>query len=252
MPTPVQHLVIANTILEHPDLPDRIRALLNEHRAAFMLGNTAPDVQTISGQTREATHFFDVPFSSNQPAHEALFELYPHLQHTSRLSPDHAAFMTGYISHLLLDVLWVRDIFLPAFGPDATWSNFRERLFFHNVLRAWCDRQDQARLIAETGAHLAEAQPEQWLPFTADRYLESWRDLLATQLAPGGVVRTVEVFAERGKVSPQHFERILSSPQNMEDLIFCHIPLSGVEAFNQSGLVETLALIQTYLNGVEA
>ena len=69
MPTPIQHLAIAEQLLRDSTLPGAIRDRLLEQRGAFLFGNTAPDVQTVSGQLRETTHFFDIPLRSNEPAH---------------------------------------------------------------------------------------------------------------------------------------------------------------------------------------
>jgi len=250
MPTPVQHLVVADAILMHASLPDSIRAPLRAERAAFLFGSTAPDVQTVSGQTREATHFYSVPLTSQRPAHEVLFAAHPDLARAGGLPGPHAAFMAGYISHLLLDVIWVRDIFEPAFGPKAGWSSFHDRLFLHNVLRAWCDRRDQARLAAGMGNALAAAAPEGWLPFTDDAYLRAWRDLLAEQFAPGAVIRTVEVFAQRGRVQPQAFERVLDSEAHMDAMIFNRIPRAAIDDFYARGLAESCRVIVAYYEGV--
>src|SRR3970040_835933 len=73
MPTPVQHLVIADAILANKNLPDRTRGFLSARRAEFLFGNVAPDVQTVSGQPRAATHFFSVPLDSGRPAHQVMF-----------------------------------------------------------------------------------------------------------------------------------------------------------------------------------
>ncbi len=229
------------------NLTGYIHAHLIEHKAAFLFGNTAPDVQTISGQPREATHFFNVPLDSDRPAHRILFDAHPGLGRPERLPPAHAAFMAGYIAHLWLDVMWIRDIFQPIFGPDAGWSTFRDRLFLHNVLRAWCDRRDQARIAPGTGAVLSAAVPDHWLPFTGDAHLRRWRDILVEQFAPGATIRTVQVFAERGRIDPAEFERVLGSEQAMDDLIFSHLSRETIEGFYTRGLTESRALMIEYL-----
>lgn len=248
MPTPVQHLVVANAILTDPRLSDRARAVLTGQRSAFLLGNTAPDVQTVSGQPREATHFFNVPLDTDRPAHEVMFDAHPQLSRLDQMTATHAAFMAGYVTHLLLDVSWVRDIFTPIFGPHAGWGHFRDRLFLHNVLRAWCDRHDQTRIAADAGRLLASAVPDRWLPFTADLYLCRWRDELVDQFAPGATIKTVEVFAERGRVPPEAFERILGSPDQMGRLIFSHVSRDAIDDFYTRGLDHSCALISNYLS----
>jgi len=61
VPTPFYHLNIAEELLEHLGLPPAITDLINTYRFTFLFGNVAPDVQVISGQTRESTHFYILP-----------------------------------------------------------------------------------------------------------------------------------------------------------------------------------------------
>ena len=247
MPTPVQHLVIAEALLAHQNLPDHTRAFLAAWRAEFLFGNVAPDVQTVSGQPRAATHFFNVPLDSSRPAHQIMFEAHTHLSKPGRLPATQAAFLAGYIVHLLLDVMWVRDIFQPIFGPDAAWSTFRDRLFLHNVLRVWCDHRDQASLPGDAGASLSAVHPERWLPFTPDDHLCRWRDELVGQFAPGAAVRTIEVFAVRGKTEPAAFRRVLESEERMNELVFRRLPSAMIDDFYARGLSESCALLDDYL-----
>ena len=246
MPTPIQHLVIAEQLLRDAALPSALRDRLSEQRGAFLFGNTAPDVQVVSNQTREATHFFQIPFIRTPQPQQTLFRTHPALAQARSLPAAHAAFVAGYICHLWLDIIWVRDIYLPAFGPFARWDTMRDRLLFHNILRAWCDQNDQRQLANDTGLALATAQPHKWLPFTADYYLRQWRDLLAAQFQPGATIRTVEVFAERNKVPPDYFRHVLSTSEAMDAHIFSHASREKIEAFYQAGHDEMAELIVEY------
>ena len=249
MPTPVQHLVLAQRLLDDASLPEAIRARLRAQRGAVLYGNTAPDVQTVSGQLREATHFFVIPWARVPKPHRAMFELYPYLGFPRKRPADHAAFIAGYICHLWLDVLWIRDIYLDNFGPAARWgANLRERHVYQNILRAWCDRHDQDQLNDTIGSALSLAHPIEWLPFTADRYLVQWRDNLADQFRPGASIRTVEVFAERGGVPPEKFQQVLASPEEMEAHIFAHASREKIEQFYRNGYEQMAELIVEYFH----
>jgi hypothetical protein len=251
MPTPVQHLVLAQRLLDEAALPIAVRDRLQTQRGAFLFGNTAPDVQTVSGQLRAETHFFVIPWAQVPLPHNALFGLYPELRHPRSLLPAHAAFLAGYICHLWLDVLWVRDIYLNGFGPHARWGvNLHERHVYHNILRAWCDLNDQPQLNDTVGTALASATPSSWLPFTADRYLVQWRDNLAGQFQPQGSIRTVEVFAERGGVPPEKFQQVLESPDQLEQHIFAHASREKIEKFYRLGYEQMAELIIEYFRAV--
>jgi Zinc dependent phospholipase C len=263
MPTPIQHLVIADDVLADPALPSAARASLAEQRDAFLFGAIAPDVQSVSGQTREATHFFALPppsppekrgaggdlWTDTRPAHQVMFAWYPMLVRAAELSPARAAFVAGYISHLALDELWIANVFGPHFGLEAEWGTFRERLLIHNVLRTWLDQRDQSRLNNGISESLTRVEPQGWLPFVGDEYLRVWRDLIAEELRPGATVRTVEVFAQRLHVPPAEFLRVLESPGEMQRQVFSHLPPRCVEKFYADAQEASVRSIMEYLGG---
>lgn len=238
---------MARELLESGLLEGSARRLLLAHPGPFMLGHTAPDVQTVSGQRREETHFYTLPPSWETPAHETLLQTYPDLAHPARLRPPHAAFLAGYLAHLLADELWWWEIFHPFFGAGADWGSWGERLFLHNVLRTWLDWQDQARLNGEEAALLASVEPDGWLPFIRDEDLRAWRDDLVEQLQPGHRIRTAEVFAARMEVTAEEIEEAARSPERMA-YIFSHAPLERLVAYRSHVLHRSAELVNRYLN----
>jgi hypothetical protein len=164
------------------------------------------------------------------------------------MSDAQVAFVAGYISHLLLDEAWVREVFQPVFGPHETWADWRERLLLHNVLRAWLERRALPTLRDGIGDLLRRADPNGWLPFAADTDLRQWRDLVADQLAPGAQVRTVEIFAGRARIPDAEFLALLE-PTVVEERIFSRVPLTELERFYQRALARTFDLITSYFNG---
>jgi len=250
MPTPVNHLVMAEELMEGGRLVPSVRSILEGERGPFLLGHTAPDVQTVSGQPRRETHFYTIPPSGDVPAYRALLEAHPELADAGRLGPARAAFIAGYLAHLLADEMWWRGVFHPFFGPQAGWGSWRERLFLHNVLRTYLDRVDQARLDDSVGRVLAEAEPEGWLPFVRDEDLRGWRDLLVEQLQPGRRIRTAEVFAARMHLPAEAVEAALNSPGQMAR-IFRHVPPSQLEAYRADALRRSVGLINQYLSALD-
>lgn len=248
MPTPFYHLRLANDLLETASCRDDIRIFLHTWRYEFMLGSIVPDVQVVSGQPREATHFFNLPLRpEDQPAWWVMLTLYPQLAQNSQLTPAHTAFMAGYLCHLQADWYWVNEIFLPVFGPTCSWGSFSDRLYYHNVLRAYLDLQIQPGLPDNLGDGLARVNPANWLPFTPDRFLEKWRDFVYPQLHPGAAIQTVEVFSSRQGTAPPEYYAILRSPERMRQEIFSQISLEQVHAYHQSTISQNLQLLSGYL-----
>jgi hypothetical protein len=210
MPTPVNHLILAQEMIAAGRLSAAARRLLESHWGPFLLGNTAPD--------------------------------------SHRLTAHHAVFLGGYLAHLLADEAWWRDVFDPFFGLSAPWGAWKERIFLHNVLRTHLDREDQAQLNGSAGPALATAEPRGWLPFVSDDALCAWRDLLVTQLQPGHHIRTAEVFAERMHVASELIEEALLSPQPMAR-IFRHATLAHLQAHRADVVRRSVDLLNEYLGG---
>jgi hypothetical protein len=248
MPTPVNHLVMARELLDSGQLVPSAQDLLEAEWGPFLLGHTAPDVQTVSAQPRRNTHFYTIPPSSSRPAYRALLIAHPDLAQAGRLARAHAAFLAGYLAHLKVDEGWWRGTFYPFFGPQAEWATWEQRIFLHNVLRTWLDRRDQTLLDGREAQVLGEAEPQGWLPFVQDEDLRAWRDLLIQQLQPGERVRTAEVFAARMHVPAEAVEAALNSPEQL-DHIFRQVPLERLEAYRADGLRDSAELISKYLEG---
>ncbi len=253
MPTPFYHLSVAKELLEHPQLPAEVGALINRERSAFLFGNTAPDVQTVSNQARQETHFFEVPLRKNAaPPWALLVRRHAGLSHPGKMPPSQAAFIAGYLCHLQADWLWVRDIFLPVFGKRAGWETFSRRLYLHNVLRSYLDQEILPNLTNGTAASITHAYPFNWLPFVADTYLYHWRDYLAEQLRPGARVQTVEVFAARQGISPDEYYHLLGSGERMNDEVFSRLPDELLNYYRKSLIEENLRLMRAYMDPIES
>jgi len=248
VPTPFYHLSLAEELLNHPRLPWEISHFLQSSRCEFLFGSTAPDVQVVSGQPRQETHFFNLPIHvGDLPACEKLFSDYPHLGNAQKLSATHAAFMAGYLCHLQADWRWISDIFAPVFGPGCAWGTFPDRLYYHNVLRAYLDQQILPRLGAGMDGCLSRVKPDGWLPFVKDAHLVAWRDFLAPQLRLGATTQTVEVFSARQGISAPEYHALLGSQERMQNEIFIHLPLEQVQGYREAVLNDNLHLLIQYL-----
>jgi hypothetical protein len=252
VPTPFYHLQVAEDLLRHPALADHIRQILTSQRCIFLFGNTAPDVQVVSHQSREDTHFFSLPFVQDAlPAWEVFLISYPSLSNPRQLPPKQAAFLSGYLCHLQADWLWVKDIFDPIFGPSSNWNTFWHRLYIHNVLRTYLDFPVFKGLTKSAGFCLEAVLPERWLPFVEDRYLIEWRNEVFEQLLPGAAAHTVEVFAERQGIPPKEYYRLLNNEGAMEAEVFSHISRQVLDDYRKNLLAENLHLLEMYYNGLQ-
>lgn len=248
MPTPFYHLGVAFELIQrYPAAKE-----LQEEAGSFLLGNTAPDVQVISGQTREATHFFSVPIADGAHAPwEKLLEQHPSLADHEEDDSSKIIFLAGYLCHLLADWIWVRSIFQPYFGPGQGWATFSLRLYLHNVLRANMDLEAIDGLPADTGDMLTNTHVNDWLPFVSEAHLNEWQQYLVHQLQPGSSVETVDVFAARHGTDPGEFGTIVISETFLQEKIFTHMPRARLTEYRSRVIKSSLALLEKYFEGTD-
>jgi hypothetical protein len=248
MPTPFYHLSLADGLLRLPGLPNAMNQFLREYQGEFLFGCTAPDVQVVSGQPRESTHFFTLPIrQSDRVAWEKMLLVNPQLAEGGELGKPQAAFLAGYLCHLQADWIWVKDIFAPNFGPFCVWGSFKKRLYFHNVLRAYLDLNILPKLPNGIDKRLSQVHPAGWLPFASNSSLAEWRDFIAPQLRWGEPVHTVEVFSSRQGISAPEFSALLESKEQMQREIFSRVSLDRVKQYDQTVLEENRHLLYNYL-----
>jgi hypothetical protein len=248
MPTPFYHLSLAEKLLSLPSLSKAIQQFLQVYRGEFLFGSTAADVQVVSGQSRESTHFFDVPIrNGDRAAWEVMLSMNPSLAVAEEVNGPQAAFIAGYLCHLQADWIWVKEIFASIFGPVSGWGSFKKRLYYHNVLRAYLDLNILPDLPDGLDIHLSKVNPSGWLPFIKDECLLEWRDFITPQLQAGGTIQTVEVFSSRQGISAPEFYAMLDSEDLMQQQIFSHISLDRIEQYNLRLLEENQALLYNYL-----
>jgi hypothetical protein len=205
-------------------------------------------VQVISGGARQQTHFFNLPIIEDDlPAWEQMLVQYPQLKATELISDSQQAFIAGYLCHLQADWLWVKELFTPIFGPQCTWGTFRQRLYYHNALRAYLDLHILPGLSTGMDTCLSQIEPEGWLPFIDDAYLRQWRDLISHQLEPGAIPQTVEVFSSRQGISAPEYYALLESEDRMHTEVFAHLSLQRIQAYRQRVIRENIALLASYM-----
>lgn len=248
MPTPFTHLHIAEQMAarlaaEGPCLLD----LLRRHWPAFYLGQVAPDVQDIAGLGRPQTHFYETPPEPDNMAYPRMWAAYPQLADAARISPAQAVFVAGYSAHLLLDLVWFREVLLPFFVQATHLGDRAQRRLLHHVLLTYIDGLAYAALPPTAVATLAAAQPQKWLPFVADRHLQAWRDVLVAQLLPGAPLQTVSFYARRLGMPVEQFAAYMSDADWLATQFFSLVPVEKVLARLETVVGESITLTQSYL-----
>jgi len=179
MPALALHAAVVRRIAEQL----RHRALDAEPGSLY-LGSTAPDIHILMRWERERTHFFDLQKFEEQSAVAAMFEAYPALANAAELSPLTVAFVCGYISHLVMDEIWINDIYRPFFGRSSPLAGDRRAGIMDRAVQYELDRE--ARADREAMSHIVKELALPILDLEAGPIdggaLGLWRELMVEAL----------------------------------------------------------------------
>lgn len=226
----------------------RLQHTLAAEWPAFYLGSVAPDVNAISALSRESTHFYDVPPAPEETAYGAMLAQYPQLTNLAAMPLGQAVCVAAYSAHLLLDLVWLREVVYPFFYKAAHLGDRQQRQLTHFILLTYLDTLAFEALPETAVSTLAAAQPNQWLPFIEDGILVAWQEMLVEQLQPGAAVKTIEIYAGRLKMSPAEFAANLQNSDWMQAQVFGKIPVAEVQRILQTAVPRSVELVHNYLS----
>ena len=109
-------------------------------------------------------------------------EAHPRLAAGSNPDGPTAAFMAGYVSHLVLDERWIIEIFRPVFGENGAAGGGVRRQVLDRALQLELDRRAQDSVAASIEAMRVADMPL-GLDFIPDDTLSEWRGWVVEFLA---------------------------------------------------------------------
>jgi hypothetical protein len=213
MPPLTLHTVMAK------ELADRLRhRLLDQERGNLYLGSTAPDLRVITRWERERTHFFDLGNVEEQSSVAGLFLAHPGLARAAALNESTAAFIAGYLTHLVMDEMWMTTIYRPFFVEGSSlegdpWSNIMDRVVQFSIDRE--KRSDRA-LVAHLVDEVARCDLALEIDFIDGETLHRWREVvmeIVNQPADWSRFRYVagRHLREAGIETPEAWQEFLAS-----------------------------------------
>jgi hypothetical protein len=251
MPNAETHLTAACDLLVEPDIAQAFPWLSGEaSHAAFLMGSISPDVRAIGRQTREETHFFTIPPADNRPAPAVMCADWPQIADPNRISAAHAAFIAGYMIHLIMDQTWVEMIVLPGLYIAGTpWDPSHPNWRLYCILMTYLEYRAAGRMPSASTWRLAAARPEGWLPFAADADLAVWRDLVARVINGGGPRLVSRPLVESCGLSLDEMESIVLSEAEMAREAYPTISHAQLLEFEAETARRSRAQVIAYLSG---
>lgn len=251
MPNAETHLTAACDLLSEPEIARAFPWLAGEAScSAFLLGSISPDVRAVGGQTREETHFFTIPPDDERPAPVVMCADWPQIAVSAALSAPQAAFIAGYMTHLIMDQIWVEMIVMPGlFIAGITWGLKHPNWRTYCILMTYLEYRAADRLPAGTSGRMAGAQPDGWLPFAADTDLVAWRDRVAKLIDDGGPRVVSSLLSQSCGLEPGQMEAIVRSEAEMAREAYPTVPREQLLAFEAETARRSRAQVMAYLAG---
>jgi hypothetical protein len=172
---------------------------VDAERGAYYLGATTPDIRVLTRWERARTHFFDLDDFEEQSGVHRLFEQEPRLRDAASLDAQTAAFMAGYLSHLVMDEDYITQIYRPLFGErsalrDDAIADVMDKALQWDIERAeW----DHCGKIDEIRQALIETAVEVNVEFIERETLRQWRDVSLDVITPAPSVERLVRFLGR-------------------------------------------------------
>ncbi|MBX3084374.1 MAG: hypothetical protein KF716_22245 [Anaerolineae bacterium] len=221
MPTPFMHMALAHRMNTDAVVPSDIRSAIQADWGAFLLGQVAPDARVSSGLQRPQTHFFDYQPIIDPPAPQVMLTKHPELRRPRTTDPSQAAFVAGYVAHLVVDEVWCMEALYPLFSE---WGTMPMRFHMLHMLLGFLDERDYTTLPSSDYAPMHNAAPDHWLPFMTDADLIVWRDLIADQLPSVGRNLTYDILSKRIDQTPEQMADFVHNTQEMQTQLWSNVP----------------------------
>ena len=225
---------------------------LQANMGCFLFGSTSPDIRVITRKKREIYHFAQLDFDSLGAGIEGLFESYPHLFPSSRHNPQTQAFVSGYLTHLIVDESWIIDMYRRYFGNpevfhDDVKGNVMDRALQLELDRRSVEPPNAAEMLNEITVEGIE------VGFIPSETLCDWRDWVVTSLVRGFTWERLRFMAGRisggDETHPAHTladDFVRSVPQGLANL-YDHVPQRSLADFREQTVDALVCAIEGYL-----
>lgn len=249
MPNLTAHIDIAlecAACLDHPTIQGNL--------GTFLLGSCSPDIRIVTRGPRDNTHFAPISNNTLGAGMQTMFQEYPSLAKGEALPPRTAAFMAGYIVHLLTDEAWIIKVYRPYFGNRTV---FADEMFANMVDRAMqldMDRAAEEKRLGfqEVTPILANAHEGVEVEFLDNSTLAEFRQRVseATQ-RPFTWERLVAMarrqYPQQNGVAQDMAQCFLEAMPDSLEQAYRLVPRQAVQEFRDTILQAWSQAMQTYL-----
>lgn len=249
MPHLAFHMSVARDLADLMNSP-----AIDVDRGVYYLGSTGPDMHILSREDRISSHYFDLDCLAHQDSVDAFFQAHGELKSAGKLDGATAAFVAGYLTHLVIDELWITDIYRPHFGPESPLGGDARANVLDRILQYDMDlqRRTDRPAMEEIRGQLAATRLAMDTDFLDTAMLSRWRDVVVDMVSRPPTwerfARTASRFLSvAGVSSGDEVEEFMKTlPQLLEEAR-AHVGGEQIDAF--LGKADALALrtLEEYL-----
>lgn len=245
MPNPATHIEMAYGAAQLFD-----SVVIHGKMSQYLLGSTAPDIRVITGRGRELYHFAPLDFDEVGAGEVGLFERHPELAKMNHRPT--AAFIAGYVSHLILDEMWITTMYRPYFGVDGIFETVTHGAVMDRAMQLELDSiayEDFDGLLADLtefdgGVDVpfidteTLAQWHQWVKdFVSQRFAWDRLRFMARRIAKGNESHSVHRIAD---------EFVQGMPGTLDGLHEV-VPKQKLKEFKRDAMAEMARSVERYL-----
>ncbi len=251
MPNCQTHISALYTVLQRPRIQHEAGWLAAPpYLPALLLGSITPDARVIARISRESTHFYDIPMAPDAPpAHIRMLETHPDLCKIDRgQHPLHAAFVAGYVAHLVMDVVWLERIVMDGLFIDGVpWGIHHPNWLRYSLLMTRMEYDADRHLPRSYFSQVREPEPDGWLPFMPDRFIRKWRQVVAERVEGGGARLVSTHFSRTNHMSTGELEMMVLDDERMDRVVHGQIPRRQMDDFYKETYRRTEEAVLDYL-----
>jgi len=248
MPPLTLHIEIAKGVAERLS-----NGLLDDERGNLYLGSTAPDIRVITSWERERTHFFDLGNFGEQSGVYSFLRAYPTLARRGSVSRPIAAFVAGYLSHLVMDEAWINSVYRPHFGSASPLggglkANVMDRALQFSLDR---DRRSDRDLIAHVVDAVARCDLGLEVGFIDSDTLQQWHRVVLEMMEQIPDWERFRHAARRHvgatESSGEDFDALVSSLPDLVDETIRYLTPDLIDSFMADALGRSVESVREYL-----
>jgi hypothetical protein len=184
-----------------------------------------------------------------------MFEANPDLREVGELNQSTAAFMAGYVTHLVLDEDWIGDIYRPLFGEHSALRGSDRANMMDRVIQYELERQqrEDGTTISELVGAIGESALEVTIGFIDVDTLQRWREINVEFLqAPPNWERfrnvAIRHLRRYGVTEPEKVEEFMAEVPSLLQETVDHVGWEKVQAYLAETADRARGAVEEYLS----